>query len=158
MVKINKYDFVIAIDPGASGGIAKATHLGGSEWDIDLEPMPKSITTIVEIFDPFVCTNTLVVVEEVPKFVAGMQTSATAMATLHQNFGYLLGVIDAMGLKLITVRPQEWQKTVGAGAKKNYGNKWKAHLKDLAVRRFPEIKKGITLKTADALLILSTYL
>lgn len=150
---------IIAIDPGASGGIALFEH---GTYRIKCHPMPKALSDfriavedIIGINEP---NSVLAVVEDVPKFVAGMQTSAAGMAKLHQNYGYILGVLDANGVSVKTIRPQEWQKKVGAGDKKTYGTRWKAHLKDLAARRFPMLGKYVTLKTADALLILSTEL
>lgn len=142
---------IVAIDPGSSGGIAIQNIA------IRCLPMPKAMTDLIDILrdiaeeDP----NALVVMENVPKFIAGMQTSASAMATLHSNVGYIRGVIDTLGLRLKEVKPKQWQTAVDAGEKKNYGKRWKAHLKDLALRRYPYLGKSVTLKTADALLILS---
>ena len=146
---------IVAIDPGASGGIAIYNAA------IQCMAMPKSITNLVTILQVLAQEshgNALVIVEDVPKFVAGMQTSPSAMATLHANVGYIKGVVDALGLRLKEVKPRQWQQAVGAGEKKQYGNRWKAHLKDLAVRRFPFLGKSVTLKTADALLILASYI
>lgn len=143
---------IVAIDPGASGGIAI------QNVSVTCQPMPKSVTDIITILkDVSMEANgdVLVVIEDVPKFVAGMQTSSSAMATLHANVGYIKGVVDALGLRLKEIKPRQWQQAVGAGEKKLHGNRWKAHLKDLAIRRYPHLGKAVTLKTADALLILS---
>ena len=77
------------------------------------------------------------------------------MGKLHRNVGYIIGVLDALLVPTKLIKPRVWQAKVGAGSKKDYGDRWKAHLKDLAARRFPSLGKSITLKTADALLILS---
>jgi hypothetical protein len=148
-------EIVICIDPGASGGIVVY-------WNdtITVYAMPSSHTDLVELlgqFRAFSC-RVLCIVEDVPRFVVSGVTTPSSMAKLHYNFGYLVGIIDTLGFRLKLVRPQAWQKSVGTGSKKDYGTKWKAHLKDLARRRFPELGSVITLKTADALLILSTYL
>lgn len=142
---------IVAIDPGASGGIAIQNIA------IRCLPMPKAMTDLIDILRDIAeeDKDALVVMENVPKFVAGMQTSASAMATLHANVGYIRGVIDTLGLRLKEVKPKQWQSAVDAGEKKNYGKKWKSHLKDLALRRYPYLGKSVTLKTADALLILS---
>lgn len=151
-------DIIIAIDPGASGGIAWRCLSDGQTLCC---PMPKAWTDLYPLISQAYNLHeggVLAIVEDVPKFVAGMQTSAAGMAKLHQNYGYILGTLDALGYKVKTIRPQEWQKQIGAGDKKSYGTRWKAHLKELAARRFPELGKAVTLKTADALLILSTQL
>lgn len=141
---------VVAIDPGASGGIAV--------WNaaINCFPMPKSATDIVLFLRDIAEADgdALVVIEDVPKFVAGMKTSASAMATLHANVGYIKGVVDTLGLRLKEIKPKDWQAAVGAGKKKDH-EKWKPHLKDLALRAYPFLGKAVTLKTADALLILA---
>lgn len=142
----------VAIDPGASGGFALNNAC------ISCFAMPKSRTDIVELFCDLAeehGRDVLVVMEDPPKFVAGMATSASAMATLHSNVGYIQGVVDTLGFQLRLVKPQTWQKAIGAGEKKTYGKDWKAHLKDMAFRRFPFLGKAVTLKTADALLILA---
>jgi hypothetical protein len=41
---------------------------------------------------------------------------------------------------------------LGLGVKKTYGTRWKAHLKERAQALYPHLT--VTLKTADALLIL----
>lgn len=143
---------IVAIDPGVNGGFAI------SNIAIAAYPMPKAMTDILTLLRDIseACDNNLVVVmEEPPKFIAGMQTAQSAMATLHENVGYLKGVIDTLGIPLKLVKPKVWQQAIEAGDKKSYGNKWKAHLKDMALRRFPYLGKKVTLKTADALLILA---
>lgn len=144
----------VAIDPGTSGGLAIY-----NDGTLKVYAMPKAQTDLIELLGQFGGTGKKVscIVEDVPKFVSGV-TTPSSMAKLHYNFGYLVGIIDTLGYRLRLVRPQQWQKDVGAGSKKDYGNKWKAHLKDLALRRFPELGSAVTLKTADALLILSTQL
>jgi len=148
---------IIAIDPGASGGIA---ILRPEEDDTpELRPMPKADTELRDLLADFAAARTnsrapvRVVLERVPGFVAGMATPASALAKLHRQFGYIQGLCDAFRLPLRLVTPQQWQKAVGAGSKREHGDRWKAHLRDLAARLYPGVK-GLTLKTADALLIL----
>lgn len=142
---------ILAIDPGVNGGMAV------SNVAIAAVPMPKAMTDIVNHIRYIAkhTKNVVVYMEDPPKYIAGMQTAQSAMATLHENVGYLKGVIDTLGLPLKLVKPKVWQQFVGAGEKKTYGNKWKAHLKDLALREYPYLGRKVTLKTADALLILS---
>jgi hypothetical protein len=57
-------------------------------------------------------------------------------------------------MKVEMVRPQKWQKWLGLGRASGCGSprEWKNKLKAEAQRRFPYL--NVTLKTADALLIL----
>lgn len=142
----------IAIDPGASGGIA----IGKKENDVQAYPMP-SLThdalfelTNRSVEDAFNLYT--IVIEDVPKF-AGRMIPQSSTATLHFNYGYLCGHFEARGMRVIKVRPQEWQKTIGIGKKGDLSSsQWKRKLRDEAQRRFPAIKA--TLDTADALLLL----
>jgi hypothetical protein len=74
------------------------------------------------------------------------------MFNFGRNVGFLLGLIASTKTRLIEVPPQRWQKTLQCGVKATYGTGWKAHLKQIAQQRHPRL--SITLKTADALLIL----
>ena len=74
------------------------------------------------------------------------------MFNFGRNVGFLHGLIASMLTRCIEVPPQRWQKTIQAGTSKTHGTRWKAHLKQLAQQRQPAL--GITLKTADAILIL----
>ena len=141
----------IAIDPGASGGVAiyknngevTATPLGGMNADslyqmtIDADIPADAIT---------------IVIEDVPKF-AGRMIPSSSTATLHFGYGYLCGHLEARGFRVIKVPPQTWQKTVGIGKKGDLSSsQWKRKLRDEAQRRHPALK--VTLDTADALLLL----
>ena len=57
----------------------------------------------------------------------------------------------------VLVRPQTWQKDFGLGTASRCASKseWKNKLKAEAQRRFPHL--GVTLQTADALLILEWF-
>jgi hypothetical protein len=93
-----------------------------------------------------------VIIEDVPKYV-GRMIPSSATATLHFGFGYLCGHFEARLMRVIKVRPQEWQKTIGIGIKgKMSSSEWKRKLRDEAQRRHPALKA--TLQTADAILLL----
>jgi hypothetical protein len=135
----------LAIDPGASGGYALLKENG----EFEAHPLP-SLTYAelqAEIFGDYT-----VVIEDVPKF-AGRMIPSSATASLHFGFGYLCGHFEARLMRVIKVRPQEWQKTIGIGKKGDLSSsEWKRKLRDEAQRRHPELKA--TLQTADAILLL----
>jgi len=143
----------IGIDPGASGGIA--LHYG--EGLVTTLSMPDSVAGLREFFSsvlrsPFTSAP-VAFIEDVPKFVRVIPGSAVAV--LFRNFGRIEGVLSGLGIPYRLVRPQDWQKplalTTTRSACKTSGQ-WKNILKAEAQLRFPGVP--VTLKTADALLIL----
>lgn len=138
---------ILAIDPGMSGGIAYHGHTG-----IILDSMPvtdQDVSTL--ILDRLGITD-VVYIEKVGGYVGGKGAPGSAMFNFGRNVGFIHGLIASTKTRVIEVTPQRWQKTLGAGTSKTHGTRWKAHLKQLAQQRLPSLH--ITLKTADALLIL----
>ena len=134
----------IAIDPGASGGIAIQSESGL----LTVLPMPDDL---IELWELPAASNYTVVIEDVPKFVFGGHNRGATMAVLHYNYGWLMGHFQARGFPVIKVRPAEWQKTIGIGKKGAMSSaEWKRKLKAEAGRRWPLVK--CTLKNSDALL------
>lgn len=151
----NPYAVIITVDPGVNGGIAYWER-GRSVSAVNMQATPEGILHILDKANsPY--ARTLIVIEEVPLFVSSACPSVSAMAKLQRNFGIVYGIaISIVSATVETVTPQAWQKAVGAGHKRNYGDRWKAHLKELAQEAFPHLKP--TLKTADALLIMKKVL
>lgn len=141
---------VIAVDPGASGGIAWAR---GEE--LGCCPMPAAITDAVDLLRSMraEADQCEIWIEDVPKFVGKAIPSSTT-AVLFKNFGYIEGAATAFGYRVILIKPHDWQKFFRLGTKSDCASttEWKNKLKAEAARRFPTL--DVTLKTADALLIL----
>lgn len=135
---------MIAIDPGASGGIAWMDSEGAVNCTTLDEWQGRLYTLKAENGTHLICYL------ENPGF--GGMKGFTNVAKLHRLTGKIEGYLQGLMIKSILVRPQEWQKALKLGTSKQYGKRWKAHLRDEAQRRFPGLH--ITLKTADALLIL----
>lgn len=93
------------------------------------------------------------VLEEVSGF-AGKAQPGSAMFRFGENYGFVKGVIQALEIRLMLVRPQVWQKGFSLGTASACASKteWKNKLKAEAQRRFPHL--NVTHKTADVLLIL----
>lgn len=93
-------------------------------------------------------------IEEVGGFI-GKAQPGSAMFKFGFNAGLIRGMLMALDWRIILVRPAKWQAGLGLGGSKSCASKadWKKKLKGEAERRFPGVK-GITLATADALLIL----
>jgi hypothetical protein len=145
---------VIAIDPGLSGGIAVCRN-GLTECD----GMPETQGDILALLRDAKRAadieghSLLCVLEEVSGF-AGKAQPGSAMFRFGEHFGFVKGVVQALEIRLVLVRPQVWQKGFGLGTASTCRSKseWKNKLKAEAQRRYPHL--NVTLKTADALLIL----
>ena len=145
----------IAIDPGASGGIVIATPHGTvahamPATDGDLVDLLEAVIVSSRIENHPVCA----VVELVGGYAGGVGQPGSAMFNFGRNFGFILGLLAALHVRVELVRPQVWQKALGLGNSKSHASKsaWKNHLKARAQQLFPQQK--VTLKTADALLLL----
>lgn len=143
----------IAIDPGVGGGIAYID----TDGSVHAFPMPETLHDL-DTQMMILCTrhNTIsadtptVFLEELPKFAGKM--SGSSMATMFRNYGRIEGLLAAYGARIEYLPPRKWQQALGLGDKKTHGPRWKAHLKGRAQALFPKLT--VTLKTADALLIL----
>jgi len=141
----------IGIDPGVSGGIAWTSPLGDQS-----APMPATLhdtlALINKILDEQSDGKTLAYVEELPKYVGPIPSSAVFV--MARNYGQMEGILAALGVSIHHVKPQAWQKALGLGHREK-GDKtsaWKNKLKAKAQHLYPE--ETVTLKNADALLIL----
>lgn len=145
----------IGIDPGKSGGYAIAwdglanIHLHKLEEDFEFvehmkelkrHPDVESIEAVVELVPPF----------------AGKMIPSSASFKLGASCGFLHGVLRMAEIPFTLVRPQEWQKGL-SGLSGLTSNKRKKVLMNHAKQFFPTTK-GLTLKTADAVLILRHFL
>jgi len=145
----------IAIDPGKSGGYATA-------WDglhsINLHTLGEDFEFVEHIEDlkdhPDV-TSIEAVVELVPPF-AGKMIPSSSSFKLGKSCGFLEGVLRMAEIPFNLVRPQEWQKGL-SGLQGLTSGKRKKVLMNHAKQFFPSTKR-LTLKTADAILILRHFL
>ena len=141
----------IGIDPGVSGGIAWTSPIGDR-----CAPMPATLHDTLALLNVILDQQadgvTKAYVEELPKYVGPIPSSAVFV--MARNYGNLEGMLVALGVRLHHVKPQAWQKALGLGHREK-GDKtsaWKNKLKAKAQNLYPE--NDVTLKTADALLIL----
>ena len=145
----------IGIDPGKSGGYAIA-------WDglanINLHTLDEDFEFVEHMQDlkdhPDV-TSIEAVVELVPPFVGKMIPSSSSFK-LGKSAGFLEGVLRMAEIPFTLVRPQDWQKRL-SGLSGLTSGKRKKVLMNHAKQFFPTTK-GLTLKTADAILILRHFL
>jgi len=154
----------LAIDPGASGGIA---------WNkfgfAACCGMPKIEKEIVNTIGNLTTHRPTIVLEQVGGYIGKGQTGSS-MFSFGENFGLIKGIVLTLGLELILVTPQKWQRATIPGKKKDFNyksvltkgkrkgqtvtkNNWKENLCNHAAGMFPDLE--VTKQTADALLILN---
>jgi crossover junction endodeoxyribonuclease RuvC len=139
---------IIGVDPGANGGVAVIYESGRAcAW-----PMPADSDLIELLRDLMNVEGDVKVtafLEQVGGFI-GKGQPGSAMFQFGDSFGFLRGVLQALGISTELVRPQTWQRGL-AGLRGLEGAARKRALRDHASRIFPDLKP--TLATADALLI-----
>lgn len=148
---------IIAIDPGASGGMAWGAAAGG---EVQTLSMPKTEGELARHLQEIVTAaggpdGVSAYIEQVGGYVRteGGQPGS-AMFKFGRGFGFLLGVCAALLVPVELVTPQRWQKGMAAGVRAGLSRAdWKRKLKAQAERLFPS--QRVTLATADALLILA---
>ena len=147
---------LIGIDVGASGGIAVRT----GRDEIAAFAMPPTQGDVLELLAGIITTarsgggDVRAVVEKVGGYIGGRGGTGSAMFNFGMGYGFILGVLASHRVRVELVTPQKWQKELSLGNSKSHATKtaWKNHLKARAQQLFPSQK--VTLKTADALLIL----
>jgi hypothetical protein len=141
---------ILAIDPGKGGGIA-VFYNGGA----DARKMPETLKELADTTRALTAADmpSVCYLEAVPKF-CGHNRPAASIFTLAESYGAAQGVLASVGIRTVLVRPQDWQKGLNLGKRKDSKSHhgWKAKLKAEAQRRFPALT--VTLATADALLLL----
>jgi crossover junction endodeoxyribonuclease RuvC len=150
ITEIMNHKTLIAIDPGQSGGIAS-----WSNGIIAARAMPGTEGDVLALLrhlcsDP---DNTVVFLEEVGGYV-GKAQPGSSMFKFGRGFGFLLGCIQTLGVRLELVRPQKWQKEFSLGTASSCAtqSEWKNKLKAASQRIFPAIT--VTLAISDSLLLL----
>lgn len=142
---------ILAIDPGASGGMAYTDDDNSQAASF---PMPDTEGDVLDKLREIAALGIQVCyIEEVGGY-CGAAMPGSAMFKFGRGFGFTLGCLMALGFRVEMVKPQKWQKHFSLGTVKSNGGKvpWKNRLKSEAQRRFPT--SHVTLATADALLIL----
>ena len=137
---------ILGIDPGKSGGLAFLNNAG-----IYCYAMPITDCDVVDLIRSISCCagdKHVCYIEKVGGYIKGNKLPGSAMFNFGHGRGVIIGALLSFGWRVIEVPPQRWQKWLGIGKCGGQKNKLKAE----AQRRFPD--QNVTLKTADALLIL----
>lgn len=137
---------IIAVDPGASGGIA-FTDRGIAQ----AQPITDDATSCALFRQLSLGAGFIVYMELVGGYI-GKAQPGSAMFNFGDGYGYFRGLCDAFNLPLVLVRPQKWMRAVLPGVIGMEYTRRKAALKQYAQERYPGIM--VTKATGDALAIL----
>jgi len=139
---------ILAIDPGARGGVVAMTEDGM----IECSKCPASTGEMSLIISHIVneCYvkdyNLIAYIEKVHAFPTDARNSAFKFG---MNYGMWLGMLASSGVVTIKVTPQKWQKAFQPLSKIKKDRKKELH--QIASDMFPKVK--VTYLVCDALLI-----
>jgi hypothetical protein len=141
---------IIAIDPGASGGIAWQDEHGNCHC----VPAPKTEGDVLHTLRDIGFVDCRAIVEQVGGFIRGNPAPGSAMFNFGRGFGFYLGVLMAYDVRVELVMPNKWQKGLcfSPRDKEESKNAFKNRLKEKAQQLYPGL--SVTLKTCDSLLLL----
>jgi hypothetical protein len=132
---------MIAIDPGASGGLAYV-----DDGIVQAVAMPEGMTEQIDLIRRLASEgHHECIMENVGFHMPG--NSATATAKFARHCGHLEAACYAYGISVQYVAPQKWQREIGTFSKDK--RERKAQIKEAMARLYPHLT--VTLKTADAL-------
>jgi hypothetical protein len=132
---------MIAIDPGASGGLAYV-----DDGIVQAVAMPEGMTEQIDLIRRLASEgHHECIMENVGFHMPG--NSATATAKFARHCGHLEAACYAYGISVQYVAPQKWMREIGTFSKDK--RERKAQIKEAMARLYPHLT--VTLKTADAL-------
>mgnify|MGYP003111104737 FL=1 len=146
----------MACDPGVGGGFCYKDQFG----TVKVYNMPKgndrdNRAALIVDYLTFLRPQNLFI-EKVQGYHGRHSTGHTSFV-LGENYGTVVGACLAVGTNVIPMTPQSWQKTLGLKREKGMDQAaWKRFLKLQAVDMYKGV--GVTLKNADALLIMEAGL
>lgn len=143
-------NFYIGIDPGVGGGMAWVLP-GGMAPDVGKVGLKDKTEADIVTWMKVLCADEYghglyAVIEKVS---SSPQMGVVSSFTFGRSYGFLRGVLSALAIPYVEVRPQAWQKAMGCLTKGD-----KNVTKALAQQLYPG--ERVTHATADALL-LATY-
>ncbi len=141
----------LGVDPGQSGGIALVSETTAQAWK-----MPDRESDTVLLFRELLPRVTLATIEFVTPMRlgrdSGVQQGLGSTWKFGQHYGFLRGILMALGIPFTSVRAQVWQPALGIEKRGlKTGTQHKNATKDCAQALWPDLK--VIHATADALLI-----
>jgi len=101
----------LGIDPGQKGGIGV---IGAVCYEV--HPMPDTTTGIMKLIDDYKAGPTTCIIEHAQ---AMPKQGGVSMFNYGQHYGELIGIMTALGIKIIEVRAASWKKAMGLNKDKD---------------------------------------
>ena len=103
-----KYEIVIGIDPGRTGGIAVVDRDFNHKTSCEMPDSPKEIAKLLLGFLHIKSwKNCIVYIEKAQVMASG--EGKISMQNYMREYGRLLGMLDAMGIPYVEVSPMTWK-------------------------------------------------
>jgi hypothetical protein len=132
---------MIAIDPGAAGGLAY-----DDDGILQAVAMPEGMTAQIDLIRSLAAQGHKdCIMENVGFHMPG--NSAPATAKFARHCGHLEASCYCLGISVVKVASRTWMKGIGTFSKDK--KERKAQIKEAMARRYPHL--SVTLETADAL-------
>ena len=140
---------LLAIDPGAAGGVAWRA----ADGSVGAAPMPEGMTAQVDFLRSLVAEHRELqaVLEKVGYWMPGDHPNSACKFARH--CGHLESALYTLAVPFTEVVPGVWMKSLGVLPKDKPARK--SAIRELMARRFPHL--SVTLKTADALALLTFF-
>jgi len=138
--------YYMGIDPGLTGGIAVV----GEDRSLVMSfAMPRTERDILELIQEH-AEGTRAVIEIVHAMPGN---GVSSMFRFGENYGGLRMALISSKIPFVSIRPQDWQKSLGIPRREENDTQtvWKNKLKARAQEMYPQSK--VTLAIADAILI-----
>ena len=137
----------VGIDPGRDGALG---WISQDRTDIGLLKFtPDNLSAIVDTL-----TRLSIFYDSVDVYLERVHAmpgqGVTSMFSFGKYYGRVQGILAALDMGYIDVDPQAWQRMMSLGGHQQ--NRKEAHA-NKARKLFPDLRKQITQKTGDALLI-----
>jgi hypothetical protein len=131
----------LGLAPGAHGAVAALMLPSGGAEVADLPPSLSDLCDMLRGFvDPFAA---LELIQPMPKF------GARGNYQIGQRCGELRGILTALEIPFVEVRPQDWQKVVFRGEKRPAGKAGKAASRAKAQAMWPQLAHELRLVKHD---------
>lgn len=158
--------YLVGIDPGKNGGIARAFSENGKiQWtSFSAMSMSEDVGEIYDFIGKLIDNRvrTVIGIEQLGGFIMG--ASGASLFKLGAQYGKVKAIADLFAaqssyVSVKMIPPQRWQQETTSLKRRDFPSesKWKNHLKNRACTWLDEngiTKEKPTLKTADAMLIL----
>ncbi|MDR1514075.1 MAG: hypothetical protein LBS45_00135 [Synergistaceae bacterium] len=101
---------VIGVDPGATGAIVGLNQDGSVYFCMDHKDLDtRKLCDLITVYPTDECVKIAVVERQQYMSKGGREQGAKSAFSLGKGYGFWVGFFDALGIEVLSPRPQEWQ-------------------------------------------------